>query len=119
MPFLIHRSPRGPGLSNGPQLLLVGGDGRWVLPLLRLMERLGFPARWVERSPPELGSAATGASGWVLQYSLDEHPVPLIALTGSLLGLSTAVSSSTVVPLPWPITREELETALRTLDKSP
>ena len=125
MAFFIHRRSSGTERPS-PRLLLVGGEGRWVLPLLRLTERLGFATFWIERkgdsSNPErldaqdvVMAADPVAARWVIDQWSAPQRAPIVVITGSLLGLSTAISRDAIA-LPWPITRETLETALRVVD---
>lgn len=121
MALVIHRRPR---LSaSRPRLLLVGGDGRWVRPLLRLVESFGFAPFWredpsdplvlEELDPLDLVVAANPrAARWVLRHRGTGTGAPVIVLTGSLQGLSTAIERAPFVPLSWPITRDSLEDAL-------
>lgn len=117
MALVIHR--RGPTPDIGVPLLLLGGDGRWAKPLLRLLEALGLTAIWTERWQGALaglderqiiivGDSATARS--IVEHRKASEP-PIVVLTGSLHGLSTAVRARTV-PLSKPVTRDELEEVL-------
>ena len=121
MAFVIYRRTRVEG--SPPRLLLVGGDGRWIRPLLRLIEKLGFSAMWVEPGQGEpsrmesqdLILTADAEVDWVLERQISGDPVPIVVMTGSLLGLSTPLSEEASA-LPFPVTRESLERALAVLD---
>lgn len=128
MAFIIHRRSNGTGASSRPRLILVGGDGRWVHPFIKLTQHLGFSTLWLERQPelpdPErffgqdiVMVADPRMARWVMEHRPSGPPTPMVVITGSLLALSKPISRE-VIPLPWPITRENLETALHFVDKS-
>lgn len=117
MPFVIHRSPVPPAR----RLVLVGGDVRWVRPLIRLVEAFGFSTTWFERSthlrrarlqPSDVLVVADDrtAQAIVRDRALAAEP-PLVVLTGSLHGLSTPIPGD-AVSLPLPLTLESLATVL-------
>lgn len=118
MALVIHRR----GCSEQPlRLLLLGGDGRWARPLLRLLDGLGFHAQWLERLQDWADAQLTGqdlvlvgdqsTARWYLENVDDGARRPLVVMTGSLLGLSTAISSEAVA-IPYPLTAEALREAL-------
>lgn len=127
MALLIHRSSPRTSVEH-LRLLLVGGDGRWARPLLRLLEGLGVHADWLEGLQPEsadrfvdkdlilVGDPRTAR--WYLDRLPEEGRPPVVVMTGSLHGLSTAIAGdrsqlpASVVPLPLPITLESLRSVI-------
>jgi hypothetical protein len=118
MALIIHRRTAAP--ASRPRLLLVGGDGRWARPLLRLVEAFGYESTWAETDPSPDDVAAhdvvLAGSVPVASRLLGAPGAPstprVVVLTGSLLSLSTSVRAPSMRSLPWPITRESLEAAL-------
>lgn len=126
MALLIHRRSSVP-TGRRPHLVLLGGDGRWARPLMRLLEGLGFTASWLERSagPSEISFAPhdillvadATAAAWVKgALATTSAPNPVVWLTGSLHGLSTPVDTNV---LRWPVTRESLEVLFEQLPEDP
>lgn len=118
MALVIHRRR-----SDGARLrlLLLGGDGRWARPLLRLLDGLGFHTEWLEQLQDWAESRLEGqdlvlvgdqrTAQWYLERSAGRSRPPLVVMTGSLHGLSTAISSEAVA-IPYPLTADALRTAL-------
>lgn len=122
MALVIRRRLGPPGTERRPRLLLVGGDGRWARPLLRLVDSLGFSTVWFERHRGDLEprgleahdlvlAGDPDAARWVLAHCPVGRRPPVVIMTGSLLGLSTAISGYAAT-LPLPVTRESLAKAI-------
>ncbi|MEL6186829.1 MAG: hypothetical protein AAFU79_19575 [Myxococcota bacterium] len=124
MALIIHRGAR----PRSERLVLVGGDGRWTRPLLRLAQAMGFATTWLEGEDAlaearmdrhdllVAADVATARRVLAARAHGDAHP-PMVVLTGSLHSLSTPVPRS-LVPLPLPITLESLAEALGAQDLS-
>lgn len=122
MALVIHRGAR----PRSERLVLIGGDGRWIRPLLRLAEALGFDTQWFE-ADTDLAEARLGRNDLVLvadasmasrvlsMYPSRDGDRPMVVLTSSLHALSTPVSRA-LVPLPLPLTLESLAEALSATD---
>ncbi|MBX2811418.1 MAG: hypothetical protein KTR25_06405 [Myxococcales bacterium] len=129
MAFFVYSRASGINVSKPPRLLLVGGDGRWVQPFLRLTQHLGFAPLWLERRRLEMPDpeqfqqqdivmvADPGLTRWVAERWRSKPLTPIVVITGSLMGLSTSLTRD-ALPLSWPITKENLEDVLRTIEES-